>query len=509
MIVLAITASAPTHDRLKSLLGETAEYLAAHTMSDAREILETRSPDVIFSNCAVPHGNLFDILEDAVHLRAPHIILQTDSDRATNLDHAIAAGVLDCVNMATVSNDEFARLMLRVASNRRTLLKAQETAQAMRDKEEFNFALFQHNPSAMVVVDRSGLVVKSNLAMRNLHDQLPELGRPLYDPQKDTFSAAMSDALKQCLDSGTVRAFSELQNGDQHLNITVAPVPSGAVVIMEDISARVRAQQESERRQEQLIHADKMIALGTLVSGVAHEISNPNNVMLLTAKALNGIVADVLPFLDEYQETTGDVYIGGQAYEDIRPELSRMTGSILRAAEKIKGLVGDLKTFARPDADTMDETVNLNTVTDDAVSLVSSLIKKTTNRFEVLKDETLPTIPGNPRRIEQVIINLITNACQALHDPEAAIRVVTRFDADAGNAIVEVLDEGEGIPEGSLKRIQDPFFTTKHDTGGTGLGLSISSKILASHGGTLSFESKLGKGTTARMTIPVARGRDS
>ncbi len=509
MIILAITQSTPVRDRLKSLLGESAEYIAVDTLSDARQTIETRPPDAVFSDSELSDGDLFGILEDAMHLRAPLIILQKNSDTAAILDHAIAAGVLDCVDMQTISDDEFARLLLRVGTSRRALLKSQETAQAMRDKEEFNFALFQHNPSAMVVVDHSGLVIKSNLAMRNLHDQLPELGRPLYNSEADAFSATVWDALQQSLESGLVRSFAEIQNGDHHLNVTMAPVPSGAVVIIQDITERVRAQQESERRHEQLIHADKMIALGTLVSGVAHEISNPNNVMLLTAKALNGIVADIVPLLDEYEQNEGDVYIGGQPYEDIRPELPEMTGSILRAAEKIKGLVGDLKTFARPDADTMDESVNLNKVTDDSISLVASLIKKTTSHFEVVKDDALPTIPGNPRRIEQVLINLITNACQALHDAEAAIRVVTRFDADAGHAIVEVIDEGEGIPEESLKRIQDPFFTTKHDTGGTGLGLSISSKILASHGGTLSFESERGKGTTARLTIPVVRENDS
>lgn len=487
---------------------EKANAILADGVEDARVHMKAEAPRVILSDLNHSDGDLIDVLEDAVFLKSPLIVLQTSSDSAADLDQAIAAGALDCVDMDAITDDEFSRLLLRAESNRRILVKAQETAHAMREKEEFNFALFQHNPSAMVVVDQSGLVIKSNLAMRILRDELPELGRPLYDGLSDSFSADMWDALTECIESGSLRAFSELKNGDQYYNVTMAPVPAGAVVIMEDISERVSAQQESERRQEQLIHADKMIALGTLVSGVAHEISNPNNVMLLSAKALDGMVGDILPVLDQHEENEGDVYIGGQPYEDVRDEIPQMTGSILRAAEKVKALVGDLKTFARPDADTMDESVDLNKVADASVSLMGSLIKKTTHTFDVQKDEDLPTIAGNPRRLEQVIINLITNACQALHDTEAALRVVTRFDADAGNVIVEVIDEGAGISPDDLKRIQDPFYTTKHDTGGTGLGLSISSKILATHGGELTFESELGHGTTARLTIPVARKED-
>ena len=164
--------------------------------------------------------------------------------------------------------------------------------------------------------------------------------------------------------------------------------------------------------------------------------------------------------------------------------------------------MGDLKTFARPDANTMDEAVDLSVVAKASISLVGSLIKESTQHFKSDLCPSLPTVPGNAQRLEQVMINLITNACQALPNREAGIKVVTRLDENTNSVLAEVIDTGEGIPPDSLKRIQDPFFTTKHDTGGTGLGLSISSKILASHGGTLSFESTLGHGTIARMTIP-------
>ncbi len=504
MIILAVTESSATQNQLRALLAGRAELVIAATVEAAQRHLASIIPELLFCEFNLPDGCALDVLGHATHTHCPHVVLHNTHTPATDIEQAIQAGVLDCVNIETVTPSEFSRLLLRAKSHRRMLQEAQDAAHALHDKEEFNFALFQHNPAAMVVVDLEGNVIKSNLAMRHLRDQLPALGEPLYTPTRDSFSANMATALTECIQSGSVRAFPELQHGDSHLSLTMAPVPRGAVVIMEDISERVLAQEESARRQEQLIHADKMIALGTLVSGVAHEISNPNNVMLLSAKALDTIAHDLIPVLDHYQELEGDFYLGAQPYADLRDEISELTGSTLRAAEKIRTLVGDLKTFARPDADTLGTDVNINLVVEAAISLVGSLIRQSTTHFVFEKGNGIPTLSGNAQRLEQVIINLIGNACQALSHEDASIRIVTRYDSATTQAVVEVCDEGEGIPPDNLKRIQDPFFTTKHDTGGTGLGLSISSKIIAAHDGTLTFESEWGHGTTARISIPTS-----
>jgi signal transduction histidine kinase len=115
----------------------------------------------------------------------------------------------------------------------------------------------------------------------------------------------------------------------------------------------------------------------------------------------------------------------------------------------------------------------------------------------------LPGVRGNAQRIEQVIVNLVLNACQALPDPSRAIRASTRFDPDRSAVLFAVEDEGIGIPPENLPRLTDPFFTTKRDSGGTGLGLSVSASIVKEHGGTLEFRSEPGQGATVTLALPV------
>jgi polar amino acid transport system substrate-binding protein len=138
-----------------------------------------------------------------------------------------------------------------------------------------------------------------------------------------------------------------------------------------------------------------------------------------------------------------------------------------------------------------------------SLRLVDAQLRKATRRCEVAYGERLPRVRGNAQRIEQVIVNLVLNACQALPDPERGLRVATWLDRARDAVVVAVEDEGVGIPPEDLPRITDPFFTTKRDRGGTGLGLSVSSGIVQEHGGTLEFRPREGGGTTVLLALPA------
>ena len=145
----------------------------------------------------------------------------------------------------------------------------------------------------------------------------------------------------------------------------------------------------------------------------------------------------------------------------------------------------------------------MNEVVHKAVGLVSNLIKKSTDDFSVDYTPNPPVFKGNAQRIEQVVINLVMNACQALSDSDGAVRVRTGRDPDRSGVFVEVRDEGIGIPPEVMQQIKDPFFTTKRDAGGTGLGLAISDRIVRDHDGEMTFISEKGEGTTVRVHFPV------
>ena len=156
--------------------------------------------------------------------------------------------------------------------------------------------------------------------------------------------------------------------------------------------------------------------LGTLVSSVAHEINNPNNFIMLNAPLLKEAWQHVLPILDEYYEKNRDFMIGGMRYTEMRDRIPRLFSGISDGSKRIKQIVEDLRDFVRRDASDMNQSVDVNAVLRSAISLLSNMITKSTSHFSVKYGEKLPKLRGNSHRLEQVIINLIQNACQALPD---------------------------------------------------------------------------------------------
>jgi len=282
--------------------------------------------------------------------------------------------------------------------------------------------------------------------------------------------------------------------------------PTGFRGVVRDINERKQAEEQAKLHQQQLMHASKMVALGTLVSGVAHDINNPNNFIMLNTPLLKEAWENAMPILEEYYEENGDFSIGGMNFTEMRERIPNLFAGILDGSQRIKQIIDDLRNFVRKGASDMTEPVDINAVLKSSISLLSNLIGKSTNQFLVEYGKDLPKLTGSSHRLEQVIINLIQNACQACSDPNKGILVATSYDEERRNIIIKVKDEGMGIPPESLPRITDTFFTTKYDFGGIGLGLSISSKIVEEHKGKMSFSSELGKGTKAEVTLPITPG---
>ncbi|RVU84380.1 transporter substrate-binding domain-containing protein [Leucothrix sargassi] len=260
---------------------------------------------------------------------------------------------------------------------------------------------------------------------------------------------------------------------------------------------------ELHLQQKQLIQADRMTSLGVLVSGVAHEINNPTGLLLLNLPMIQDVWADTEEILDQYYEEQGDFMVGGLPYSQMRNEIPVLLEDMNHGAGKIKRIVNDLKDFSRQEGDNLNQVFDLDDVVSTAVRMTEKSIKNSTDNFLVDYNNALPPVKGNKQRIEQVIINLILNACQSLQSRRAALNIYTFYDPKAKQVCLKVVDEGCGIEMKNLSRLFDPFFTTRREQGGTGLGLSISAGIVQSHGGELKFDSKLGEGTAVLLTLPV------
>jgi len=294
--------------------------------------------------------------------------------------------------------------------------------------------------------------------------------------------------------------------------IVVTKDASGAPLaydgLINDITPLKKAQAEQAMRQQQLVHADKMASLGILASGIAHEISNPNNFILLNAKLFTRVWADVLPVLDEYLATNGDFSVAGMPYSTARDKLVQSVQGIVQGSERIQNITKSLTEYARRDGGTRTDPVDLNNVVAMAITITENLIKRSTANFKVDYATNVPLIRGNAQQLEQVVINLITNACQSLADTSGEIRIKTYNSRNANEVGVVVKDSGTGIKEADLKYIMDPFFTTRRDSGGTGLGLSVSNNIVISHGGSLVLTSEPNSGTKAKVRLPIVPPQD-
>ncbi len=215
-----------------------------------------------------------------------------------------------------------------------------------------------------------------------------------------------------------------------------------------DVTDRKRAEEHMKWQQLQLMQDDKMATLGILVSGIAHEINNPLNFILLNAKIASRVWNEITPILDEYYESKGDFALSGMPYTRARERIGQLIFGISEGAARIEKIVTGLKNFARQDQGELNQAVEINSVVESALVVVNDLIKKSTNYFSVDYGKNLPVVRGNYQQFEQVIINLITNSCQALSGKEKKITVSTPFDRQADCLRIIIADEGEGIPGG-------------------------------------------------------------
>ena len=260
---------------------------------------------------------------------------------------------------------------------------------------------------------------------------------------------------------------------------------------------------QRKKMEQDLVQADKMISLGILVSGVAHEINNPNNFIMLNAPLLKDVWESVLPLLEEQYSENGDFMVAGLPYSEMKLEVPHLLNGIEEGSRRIQRIVKDLKEYSRRDKEAMEDAVSVNDVVQQSVKLLNPMIKKATQHFSVSYGQDLPPIKGNSQKLSQVVINLIQNACQALDDDEKSIRVSTTMDDGRGDVSIIVEDEGRGIPEDILPHIMDPFFTTKRDTGGTGLGLAVSANIIEEHGGKIEIYSEANRKSVFKICLPT------
>ena len=265
---------------------------------------------------------------------------------------------------------------------------------------------------------------------------------------------------------------------------------------------RLEVQEEKKRVMARLIHTNKMTSLGLLLSSMAHEINNPNAAIRFSGHNIAKIWSDVVPLLDGLYREEGEFYLGGVPYQTARGVLAQNAANIVQNSERIARVVQGLRDYGAGDGSKERPNLDLNATVSAALSVLACQMKQDIQLKTSLAPD-IPSIAGNQQQIEQVLINLILNAMQALPNGRGEVLLTTRYDRPAAEVVVEVQDNGTGISPEVIDRLFEPFFSTKLDKGGSGLGLYISQYIVAERGGRLQYSSELGKGTLARVVLPV------
>lgn len=266
---------------------------------------------------------------------------------------------------------------------------------------------------------------------------------------------------------------------------------------------RNQAAEERADLERSMLHRDKLATIGELASGMAHEINNPLGYVSSNLSSLTNCIKDLLPVLQclsaGKNQPDPEGALAAARKLDLEYILSDLPQCLQETNEGLKHvlkIVDNLKTFAREDSEEK-EMANINQILDGAVAIVWNQIK---NKAEITREYgDLPALPCYPSQLGQLFLNLVYNAAQAI---EKDGHIVLRTALEDGNAVVEVEDDGCGMPPDVQKRIFDTFFTTKPRGVGTGLGLSIAKRIVERHAGTLQATSRVGRGSLFRVTLP-------
>jgi PAS domain S-box-containing protein len=347
--------------------------------------------------------------------------------------------------------------------------------------------LVESASDAIFTLDRDGRFTAVNRSMERAtgFERAALIGAPLSQVVDARDVAVAEQLLRQTFEGergkGSVR-YRAADGSVRQGAVITAPVfedgaISGALGIMRDVT-------DDQRLAEQLLQQEKLAAVGQLVSGVAHELNNP----------LAGVMAfsELLLASDAVQDTEG------------RHALETIHHEAMRAAK----IVSHLLTFARQRAAERTE-ADLNTIVTDTVALRRYALRAAQIELDVLLDPALPRTWADPFQLQQVVLNLLGNAEQALAEWDGARRITVWTRGDAERLVIGVSDTGPGVPPEQRDRIFNPFYTTKPVGQGTGLGLSISDGIVREHGGEIRVESQPGEGATFLVELPLADASDT
>jgi signal transduction histidine kinase len=340
-------------------------------------------------------------------------------------------------------------------------------------------------------------------------ERLPPGLEPFLAAVSEAYQASDEDRLS--IERSLELTSQELLERNDQLRIELVIRQHAEQALLKEKAEQEALIKKLEDAHNQLLHSEKMASIGQLAAGMAHEINNPIGFVSSNLSTLGDYVSGMLAVIAGFEAIEGELSEASRrrlAAIKERVELTFLRGDVLsllkessEGIRRVRQIIRDLTDFSHVD-DAQWQRADLHRGLDSTLNIVHNEVKYVA---DVVKDYgAIPDVECLPSQLNQVFLNMLVNASQAIKGKRGTITVRTGR-ASAEHVFVEISDNGEGIPRENLKRIFDPFFTTKPVGKGTGLGLSLSYGIVAKHSGQIEVRSELGVGTTFRIVLPVSQ----
>jgi signal transduction histidine kinase/ActR/RegA family two-component response regulator len=550
----------------KALAKMEEEVVTATTGTEAQALFQAQQPRIVISDWMMPEMNGLELCREIRSQNSntyTYVILTTGKDKQEDLLEAFNAGIDDYLTKPFDIREFLARLntgkrMIELEDNYKYL---QEILIQSRNKIR---TVFDVLPEEILTVDLDLNIMAMNRSMmekmsgsfEDYHDT------PCHALTEDGDSKFYAEHIKEmvqaCVDTGAQHFHLDRYIGSSVREVikerTALPIKDDegrvfqVTFVSRDVTEAYQHQEEMkklnrklkivsselinkngklenalenlERTQAQMLQSEKMASIGQLAAGVAHEINNPTGFVSSNLKTLGDYLTDLNQLLGDYQALKENL---DALPDDLLPAESKAllkkvatteteididyikedTGMLIEEScegtERIKKIVDDLKQFAHPGEEKMKAT-DINAGLESTLNVVNNELKYKATIVKAFGD--LPIISAHPQQLNQVFMNILVNAAQAI-EKSGQIKIVTA--TVDGKAEIRISDTGCGISEKNLSKIFDPFFTTKDVGKGTGLGMNIAYNIIRKHEGEIRVESEIGKGTTFIIQLPPGR----
>ena len=394
--------------------------------------------------------------------------------------------------------DRHTEELVRINEELRKEIEERRRVEAeLRESREQYRALFHNSPFRTVIVDRDGRITAfhpGTLKSDDMNLKEPQIGDYMYTADfAGKHATDMRRELMSVIESGQARTFDDMAYDDRYLSIIISPFSQGAIITTFDVTDRKQAEEGKKKFEAQMLQAQKLEAVGTLAGGIAHDF---NNILWII---------------------TGNTELATGTIDPENPAQHNLK-RIEQASQRAKDLVSQILSFSRQSSQEK-KPLKLNAIVKESLKLMRASLPATIDIRQNMPAES-PTVLADLSQINQVIVNLCTNAAHAMRDRGGILEVsLLEIDLDKEEAprhqdlspgkyaILSVMDTGHGIAAENMDRIFDPFYSTKQIDEGIGMGLSVTHGIVKNHGGAITVHSKPQTGTTFHVLLPTVEKR--